>query len=81
MDLGRKKTQKYTFKSPKLEDLRRLGSLVVDIEAFNKRYGYLLSILKINMEDGLLHTLIQFCDPVYHCFTFPDYQLMPTLEK
>ncbi|XP_050916117.1 uncharacterized protein LOC127131229 [Lathyrus oleraceus] len=64
MDFGRKKTQKYTFKSPKLEDLRRLGSLVVDTEAFNKRYGYLLSILKINMEDGLLHTLIQFYDPV-----------------
>ncbi|XP_050896422.1 uncharacterized protein LOC127103190 [Lathyrus oleraceus] len=81
MDFGRKKTQKYTFKSPKLEDLRRLGSLVVDIKAFNKRYGHFLSLLKINMADGLLSTLIQFIDPVYHCFTFPDYQLMPTLEE
>lgn len=81
MDFGRKKTQKYTFKSPKLEDLRRLGSLVVDTEAFSKRYGHLLSLLKINMADGLLSTLIQFYDPVYHCFTFPDYQLMPTLEE
>lgn len=81
MDFGRKKTQKYTFKSPKLEDLRRLGSLVVDTEAFSKRYGHLLSLLKINMEDGLFSTLIQFYDPVYHCFTFPDYQLMPTLEE
>lgn len=73
MDFGRKKTQKYTLKSPKLEDLRRLGSLVVDTEAFSKRYGHLLSLLKINMVDGLLSTLSQFYDPVYHCFTFPNY--------
>ncbi|XP_050895731.1 uncharacterized protein LOC127102405 [Lathyrus oleraceus] len=33
------------------------------------------------MADGLLSTLIQFYDPVYYCFTFPDYQLMPTLEE
>ncbi|XP_050878480.1 uncharacterized protein LOC127082285 [Lathyrus oleraceus] len=81
MDFGRKKTQKYTFKSPKLEDLRTLGSLVVDTKAFSKRYGHFLSLLRINMEDGVLSTLIQFYDPVYHCFTFPEYQLMPTLEE
>ncbi|XP_050920278.1 uncharacterized protein LOC127137914 [Lathyrus oleraceus] len=81
MDFGRKKTQKYTFKSPKLEYLRILGSLVVDTEAFSKRYVHLVSLLKIDMENGLLSMLIQFYDPVYHCFTFPDYLLMPTLEE
>ena len=25
--------------------------------------------------------LFQFFDPVHHCFTFPDYQLVPTLEE
>jgi len=25
--------------------------------------------------------LVQFYDPLYHCFTFPDYQLVPTLEE
>ena len=25
--------------------------------------------------------LFQFFDPLYHCFTFPDYQLVPTLEE
>ncbi|XP_050878580.1 uncharacterized protein LOC127082387 [Lathyrus oleraceus] len=81
MDFGRKKTQKYSFKSPKLEYLRRLGSLVIDTKTFSKRYVRFLSLLKINMADGLLYTLIQFYDPVYHCFTFPNYQLMPTLEE
>ena len=33
------------------------------------------------MENGLLNTLVQFYDPLHHCFTFPDYQLMPTLEE
>lgn len=55
--------------------------MVVDTEAFNKRYGHFLSLLKINMADGLLSTLIQFYDHVYYYFTFPDYQLMPTLEE
>lgn len=40
-----------------------------------------MSLLTVRMEEGLLHTLVQFYDPVYHCFTFPDYQLMPTLEE
>lgn len=55
--------------------------MVVDTEDFNKRYGHLLSLLKINMAYGLLSTLIQFYDPVYHYLTFPDYKLMPTLEE
>ena len=80
MDFGRRKTQKYVFKSPVLEDLRKLGRLVADPEAFRAKYGGLLSLLKINMVEGVLATLVQFYDPVYHCFTFPDYQLAPTLE-
>ncbi|XP_058725622.1 uncharacterized protein LOC131596905 [Vicia villosa] len=33
------------------------------------------------MEEGILSTLIQFYDALYHCFTFPDYQLLPNLEE
>ena len=25
--------------------------------------------------------MVHFYDPLYHCFTFPDYQLVPTLEE
>ena len=81
MDFGRRKTQKYVFKSPVLEDLRKLGRLVADPEAFRAKYGELLSLLKINTVEGVLATLVQFYDPVYHCFTFPNYQLAPTFEE
>ena len=37
--------------------------------------------MKTKMKDGFLFTLVQFYDPLYHCFTFPDYQLVPTLEE
>ena len=70
MDFGRRKTQKYTFKSPKLDELRKLVSLVVDPEKFKSKYGDLLYLLRINMKDGILATLVQFYDPLYHCFTF-----------
>lgn len=81
MDFRRRRTQKYTFKSPKLEDLRELWDLVVDPIGFKDRYRRLMSLLKTNMTYGILATLFQFYDPLYHCFTFPDYQLMPTLEE
>jgi hypothetical protein len=81
MDLGKRITKKYNFKSPDLTKLRKLGSLVSDPEDFRGRHGKLLSILKTNVEEGILNTLVQFYDPLYHCFTFPDYQLVPTLEE
>ncbi|XP_050908355.1 uncharacterized protein LOC127121979 [Lathyrus oleraceus] len=81
MDFGRRKTQKYTFKSPKLEDLRELLDLVADPIGFKDMYERLMSQLKTNMAYGIIATLVQFYDPLYNCFTFPDYQLMPTLEE
>ena len=29
----------------------------------------------------MMCVLFQFFDPMHHCFTFPDYQLVPTLEE
>ena len=29
----------------------------------------------------MIKVLFQFFDPLHHCFTFPDYQLVPTLEE
>src|SRR3954465_818394 len=29
----------------------------------------------------MIRVLFQFFDPEHHCFTFPDYQLVPTLEE
>ena len=41
----------------------------------------MLDILKIKVEEGIPETLVQFYDLAYHCFTFADYQLVPTLEE
>ena len=81
MDLVRRNTKKYGFRLPNVEKLRELASLIKDPSDFRRRYGKLLTILNTNVDEGLLKNLVQFYDPVYHCFTFPDYQLVPTLEE
>ncbi|XP_058732999.1 uncharacterized protein LOC131604581 [Vicia villosa] len=81
MELKRRKTKKYTFKSLEVEELRKLGSLIVDQDKFYIKYGRLLYLLKTKMEEGIVSTLFHFYDSLYHCFTFPDYQLLPTLEE
>ena len=74
---------KYQFRSsswPLLDELKDLmNSQQKDV--FGKRYGNLLSLLDAQVEDVALQTLLQFYDPVLHCFTFQDYQLAPTLEE
>jgi hypothetical protein len=73
--------KKYSFKRPDLTKLRELGNQVVNPKKFRERYGRLLDLIRVRVDDGILETLVQFYDPVYHCFTFPDYQLLPTLEE
>lgn len=81
MDIGRRNTKKYGFRLPNMEKLKELASLVKDSSDFRKQYGKMLTILNTNADEGLLKTLVQFYDPMYHCFTFPHYQLVPTLEE
>ena len=81
MDIGRRNTRKYSFRCPDLKELRKLASFVDDPKDFRDRFQRLLSILSTDFEDGLVCTLVQFYDPVYHYFTFPDYQLFPTMEE
>ncbi|KAK2375369.1 hypothetical protein QL285_076261 [Trifolium repens] len=73
--------RKYFFKEPDLSRLRELGSQVASPEDFCKNHGNLLSLLRVNIAKGSMGTLVQFYDPLYHGFTFPDYQLVPTLEE
>ena len=54
---------------------------IESLEDFWKKYGTIIPLMKMKMKDGLLFTLVQFYDSLYHCFTFPDQQLVPTLEE
>ena len=73
MDIERRNTRKYNFKFPDLKELKKLASFMEDPKDFRDRFGRLLSILSIDVEDGLLCIMVQFYDLVYSCFTFPDY--------
>ena len=60
--------------------LKELVSEIPNHAQFIKRHGYLLDLVISGFED-MMHVLFQFFDPKHHCFTFLDYQLVPTLEE
>ena len=61
--------------------LKELVSRVSETSAFTKRHGRLLNLVTSNFDEKMMSVLFQFFDPKHHCFTFPDYQLVPTLEE
>ncbi|KAI5434104.1 hypothetical protein KIW84_021100 [Lathyrus oleraceus] len=81
MERQKRNTKKYSFRQPDLKELRNLTSYVLDPLGFKARYGKLLPLLTTQVDEGLMNTLAQFYDPLYHCFSFPDFQLLPTLEE
>ena len=74
-------SKQYSFRKLDLVRLRELGNKVRCSERFYRDYGNLLGIVKTKVDVGLLETFVQFYDTEYHCFGFPDYQLVPTLEE
>ncbi|KAI5445923.1 hypothetical protein KIW84_013958 [Lathyrus oleraceus] len=66
---------------PDLKELRNLTYYVLNPLGFKARYGKLLPLLTTQVDEGLMSTLAQFYDPLYHCFSFSDFQLLPTLEE
>ena len=61
--------------------LKELASRVSETSMFIKRHGQLLSLVTSKFDEQMMSVLFQFFDPVHHCFTFPDYQLVPNLEE
>ncbi|XP_058784656.1 uncharacterized protein LOC131659489 [Vicia villosa] len=41
----------------------------------------LISLVRTKGDETLLNTMIRFYDPLLHCFTYRDFQLVPTLEE
>src|SRR3954467_12311804 len=76
----------YSFLNPNLDSIGCLAKKITPDETtnFRKEYGYILSLLKMpftKYEQEGVHTLLQFYNPSFRCFTFPDYLLVPTLEE
>ncbi|KAI5417129.1 hypothetical protein KIW84_041936 [Lathyrus oleraceus] len=61
--------------------LKSLVSELPDQAQFIKKHGSLLNLVTTGFKEDMMRVLFQFFDPKHHCFTFPDYQLVPTLEE
>ena len=58
MDFGKRKTWKYSFKDPKIEELM---SLILEIESpanFRKKYVAIVPLMKLRMNEDILSTLV-----------------------
>jgi len=60
--------------------LKELGEqfMVVQRTIFKNRYENLLDLLEGNVQVSTFTALSQYCDP---CFTFCDFQLVPTFKE
>ena len=61
--------------------LKKLASRVPENSSFTKRHGRILNLVTSSFDEDMMKVLFQFFDPLHHCFTFPDYQPVPTLEE
>ena len=61
--------------------LKELASRIPESSSFTGRHGRLLNLVTSNPDEEMLKVRYQFFDPLHHCFTFPDYQLVPTMEE
>ena len=61
--------------------LKDLVAKMPDTTSFLKIHGYLLSLVTSKLDEQMMSVLVHFYDLLYHCFTFQDYQLVPTLEE
>ena len=61
--------------------LKEFVSKIPDHSQIIKKHGYLLYLVTFGFEEDMMSVIFQFFDPKNHCFTFPDYQLVPTMEE
>ena len=61
--------------------LKELVAKISDTSSCIRRHGHLLGLVTSKMDEQMMSVLYQFFDSLHHCFTFPDYQLVPTLEE
>ena len=66
MDSGNRKTGKYSFIDPKIDELISLYPEIECSADFRKKYGSIIPLMKQRMKEGILSTLVQFYDPTYH---------------
>ena len=61
--------------------LKELASRIPESSPFTEKHGRLLNLVTSTPDEEMVKVLFQFFDPLHHSFTFPDYQLVPTMEE
>ena len=61
--------------------IKELASRIPENSPFIERHGRLLNLVTWSTGEDMMKVLFKFFDPLHHCFTFPDYQLVPTMEE
>lgn len=79
----RRSTYQYKLRESKLDELKKLGALLIDNhrDAFKKTYSNMLAILLTKEDTALILTFSQLYDLILHYFTFQDFLLAHTLEE
>jgi hypothetical protein len=83
MALEKRNTFPYTFQELKVDTLLAMESRLTKISGpnFRSTYGSILELLHVKVDTRALVTFSQFYDPHLRCFTFQDFQLLPTIEE
>ena len=71
------------IKSLEVAGLQELGQQMGQLQrqAFRKRYGKIWDLAMIDVSIEAMASLTQYYDQPLRCFTFGDFQLVPTVEK
>ena len=80
MASARRNTIRISFVIIPLQ-LKELVSRVPETSLFTNKYGLLLNLVTSGFDVKMTSVHFQFFDPKQNCFTFPDYQLVPTMEE
>ncbi|KAL5170239.1 hypothetical protein HKD37_11G031988 [Glycine soja] len=71
------------IKSPDTTSIKELGRLMepLQMQAFRKTYGKILELTIAEVSIEAIASLTQYYDQPLRCFTFGDFQLVPTIEE
>ncbi|KAL5130914.1 hypothetical protein HKD37_12G033898 [Glycine soja] len=78
-----KRFYQVKVKSPDTTSIKELGRLMepLRMQAFRKTYGKILELTLAEVSIEAIASLTQYYDQPLRCFTFGDFQLVPTIEE
>ena len=79
----KKRFYQVKIKSLKVTSLQELRGLIGQLQqqAFHKTYGKIWDLATIEVSAKAIASLTQYYDQSLRCFTFEDFQLVPTVEE